>query len=179
MVNTDAPVVSARDGGFEACFRNYYARVLAYALRRVRDQAAAEDAAAETFLVAWRRLDDIPADPLPWLLGIARHVVYNHLRAARRRDRLAAQIGAQPERPREAAAEESPAVGRVRRALDRLSERDREVLILTTWDGLDQQRAAAVLGCSRGTFAVRLHRARTRLARELSDLDTPTYMETK
>jgi RNA polymerase sigma-70 factor (ECF subfamily) len=154
--------------------------VLAYALRRLRDRSAAEDAAAETFLIAWRRLDDIPGDPLPWLLGIARHVIHNELRSVRRRGRLAARVGAQPERaPADHPGDTSPITEWVLRALDRLGERDREVLLLTTWDGLDHRRAAAVLGCSRGTFAVRLHRARARLARELSATDTtPTDRET-
>jgi DNA-directed RNA polymerase specialized sigma24 family protein len=89
MVNTDLPatgraaapdedtapsVASVREARFDECFRQHYAHVLAYALRRLPDRSAAEDVAAETFLVAWRRLDDIPGDPLPWLLGIARHV---------------------------------------------------------------------------------------------------------
>jgi RNA polymerase sigma-70 factor (ECF subfamily) len=131
------------------------------------DRAAAEDVAAETFLVTWRRLDAIPGDPLPWLLGIARHIIQHEVRSSRRRDRLAARVGAQPRSPEEPAEDPSPAAGEVLVVLERLSERDREVLLLTTWDGLDQRRAAAVLGCSRTAFAVRLHRARARLARAL------------
>ena len=177
MSEQEAPAVSARDARFDACFRQHYARVLAYALRRLRDRAAADDAAAETFLVAWRRLDDLPDDPLPWLLGIARHVIHNELRSSRRRDRLAARIGVQPERREDPAGETSPATDQALCALARLCERDREVLLLTTWDGLDHKRAAVVLGCSRGTFAVRLHRARTRLARELNAAATPTNRE--
>jgi RNA polymerase sigma-70 factor (ECF subfamily) len=171
-------VVPVREARFDECFRQHYARVLAYALRRLPDRSGAEDVAAETFLVAWRRLDDIPSDALPWLLGIARHVIQNERRSARRRDRLAARIGAQPLRHEPAAGDASPSQSEVRQALGRLSERDREVLLLTTWDGLDHRRAAAVLGCSRGTFAVRLHRARIRLARELNDGATPTNRET-
>jgi RNA polymerase sigma-70 factor (ECF subfamily) len=53
-------------------------------------------------------------------------------------------------------------------ALARLGVRDREVLLLVTWDGLDRARAAAVLGCSEKTFAVRLHRARRRLVLALA-----------
>jgi RNA polymerase sigma-70 factor (ECF subfamily) len=171
--------VPAREARFDECFRQHYPRVLAYALRRVPDRSGAEDVAAETFLVAWRRLDDIPADPLPWLLGIARHVIHNELRSARRRDRLATRMGSQSLRHEPAPGDASPAQSGVRQALERLSERDREVLLLTTWDGLDHRRAAAVLGCSRGTFAVRLHRARIRLARELNDGATPSNRETR
>ncbi|MGN6872241.1 MAG: RNA polymerase sigma factor [Solirubrobacteraceae bacterium] len=73
-------VVSVREARFDACFRQHYTRVLAYALRRLPDRAA-----AEAFLIAWRRLDDISRDPLPWLLGIARHVIRNELRSSRPR----------------------------------------------------------------------------------------------
>jgi RNA polymerase sigma-70 factor (ECF subfamily) len=194
MLNTDVPAsgcearraepgapgaVSIREARFDQCFRQHYARVLAYALRRVPDRSVADDVAAETFLVAWRRLDDVPSDPLPWLLGIARHVIYNELRSARRRGRLATRMGSQPLRHEPAPGDSSAGQREIRQALARLSERDREVLLLTTWDGLDHRRAAAVLGCSRGTFAVRLHRARIRLARELNDGATPTNRETR
>jgi RNA polymerase sigma factor (sigma-70 family) len=168
---------SDRDERFAACFERHYPRVLAYGLRRLPDRAAAEDAAAETFLVAWRRFGDAPADQLPWLLAIARNVIFNESRSARRRDRLTARVAAE----RSAADDQPPAswasgggddaganVAAARAALERLSDRDREILLLTTWDGLSGRRAAAALGCSPGTFAVRLHRARTRFARALN-----------
>jgi RNA polymerase sigma-70 factor, ECF subfamily len=163
--------IADRDERFERCFREHYPRVLAYGLRRLPSRTAAEDVAAETFLVAWRRRDALPDDALPWLLGIARHVIHNERRSARRRARLEARLLAQPGRVAPAAADTAP-VGSagVLDALGRLGERDREVLLLTTWDGLDHRRAAAVLGCSRGAFAVRLHRARNRLARAMNDL---------
>jgi RNA polymerase sigma-70 factor (ECF subfamily) len=165
---------------FEVCFEAHTAQVLGYCLRRLSDRRAAEDVAAETFLVAWRRLDLMPADELPWLLAIARNVILNERRSGRRRGRLLARVAA------EAAAETvepDPAAGHsldrdgagpaVRAALSRLSERDREVLMLTTWDGLDQRGAAAVLGCSKGAFKVRLHRARRRLAHTLQTTSAP------
>ncbi len=72
--------MSARNPGdmdFAALYEIHHARVLAYALRRTRTVADAEDAAAETFVVAWRKRASIPADPLPWLYGIARRVLAN------------------------------------------------------------------------------------------------------
>ena len=158
-----------REDRFDACFREHYARVLAYGMRRLSDRSAAEDVAAQAFLVAWRRLDDAPDDPLPWLLGIARHLIHNELRSSRRRERLAARIVAEGPRVESAPGDRSPVPIHIMDALRRLSERDREVLLLATWDGLDHRRAAAVLGCSRGTFTVRLHRARKRLEQELKD----------
>ena len=178
-----ADTMGARGERFEACFRDHYARVLAYALRRVPDRAGAEDVAADTFLVAWRRRDDIPDDALPWLLGIARHVIHNELRSSRRRERLASRVGAEPPSGEDAPAELDPGTTDVMHALGRLGERDREVLLLSSWDGLDHRRAAIVLGCTRGAFAVRLHRARVRLARELGEIASaagvPPTLKTK
>jgi RNA polymerase sigma factor (sigma-70 family) len=155
---------------FEACFRAHYADVLAYALRRLGERGAAEDVAAQTFAVAWRRRNVLPADPLPWLFGVARHVVQNETRSARRRSRLLARItrqhlpGTAPD-PAASVPERSAIVA----ALDRLAEGQREVLRLAAWEGMDARRAAAVLGCSRSAYTLRLHRARRRLAKELAD----------
>jgi RNA polymerase sigma-70 factor, ECF subfamily len=150
---------------FERWFRRHYPRVLAYVLRRLPDRSAAEDLAAETFLIAWRRREKIPADPLPWLYTVAGNQLRNERRSARRRAEVAVRAAAEP------APQHAPVPAetqQIRDALARLGERDREVLMLVTWDGLDRARAAAVLGCSEKTFAVRLHRARRRLHRALA-----------
>lgn len=67
---------------FDACFRAHYPEVLAYAQRRVGERGMAEDVAAQTFAVAWRRLSVLPGDPLPWLFGVARQVIRNETRSA-------------------------------------------------------------------------------------------------
>ena len=85
MLRKDARAETGRARQFEAIFSAAYPRVLGYAIRRTSDRAAAEDAVSETFLVAWRRLDDVPAEALPWLLGVARKVLANQRRAAGRR----------------------------------------------------------------------------------------------
>jgi RNA polymerase sigma-70 factor (ECF subfamily) len=171
--DSEVPRASNRETGaaarFDAYFRAHYAEVLAYALRRVGERPRAEDVAAETFAVAWRRLDAVPAEPLPWLLGIARLVVLNDARSTRRRSRLRARmagawIPGPGSDPAEAVSERSAILA----ALERLSESEREVVRLAAWEGLDARRAAATLGCSRGAYAVRLHRARRRLAQELA-----------
>lgn len=150
-----------RRARFEAAFSDHYDAIVRYALRR-SDPDSAEDVVAETFLVAWRRIDDLPARPLPWLYGIARRVLSNHRRGAARRGRLT-------ERLVEHAHDDQPPAAdpRVLDALACLGSSDQEVLMLTAWEGLGRQEAAAVLGCEPATFAVRLHRARRRLAREL------------
>ena len=61
----------------------------------------------------------------------------------------------------------------VRAALAQLSERDRETLMLVAWEGLSSARAARAAGCTRAGFAVRLHRARARLATQLASIEPP------
>src|SRR5438552_17931001 len=82
---------------FDAYFSAHYADVLAYALRRLQERTAAEDVAAQTFAIAWRQRHTLPADPVPWLYGVARNVIRNEARAARRRPRLLARIVGQHE----------------------------------------------------------------------------------
>jgi RNA polymerase sigma-70 factor, ECF subfamily len=169
----DRLVEPTREERFEGMFREHYAAVRAYALRRAPAEAA-QDAVAETFLVAWRRLDDVPADALPWLYGVARRVLANQRRSAKRgaaleRRLTSAAVSRGTGDPGETAGEAEA----VRAALDRLPERDREALMLVAWHGLSRERAARAAGCTRAAFAVRLHRARARLAAELESPDGP------
>ena len=145
---------------FERLFALHYEPVLAYALRRA-PAAEAHDVAADTFLVAWRRLDAVPADALPWLYGVARRTLANHRRAHRRREALVERLAAEPERR---GGEDD---GAVLAALARLPEALRETVLLVAWEGLDRRRAASALGCSPLAVSLRLHRARRRLAAEL------------
>jgi len=154
---------------FESCFRDNYGAVLAFSIRRLPDRTAAEDAAAETFAVAWRRRELIPDEPLPWLYGIALRVAANQRRSGERRRRLGERLE-QEASSRAAAPGPADAMHRrdtFARAFERLSENEREVLRLVAWDGLDTREAASVLGCSAAAFRVRLHRARRRLAKHL------------
>ncbi|MFI2102754.1 RNA polymerase sigma factor [Isoptericola sp. NPDC019693] len=141
-------------------------RVQAY-LWRHTDPDTAQDVLSETFLVAWRRLDDVPDPSLPWLLVVARNLLRNAHRAARRRRTLDDELAAlAASAPLPEAAPEALAVERdaLLRGLARLGEREREAILLVAWDGLAPADAADVAGCSAATFHVRLHRARRRLA---------------
>ncbi|HTU78929.1 MAG TPA: RNA polymerase sigma factor [Solirubrobacteraceae bacterium] len=149
---------------FEAHFRSFAGDVYAYALRRSSADVA-QDVTAQTFLIAWRRRAQAPSEPLPWLYGIARGVLANERRSARRRGALVGRIAAEPA-PALASAT-SVEAREVLAAVARLSSRDSEALLLTAWEGLSTREAAIVLGCSAPALAVRLHRARRRLAREL------------
>lgn len=140
---------------FCAVYRECYPRVLAYAASHAGAQRA-EDITSETFTIAWRKLDQMPPNALPWLLGIARNLV----KAARRQawhDELV-----------DVSADDDFAVIELREALKSLAETDQEVLTLIAWHGLTSVEAAQVLGCSTATFFVRLHRARRRLRSALS-----------
>lgn len=148
---------------FSVLFRRHYDEVLRYALRRTESDAAA-DAAADVFVVAWRRLDEIPAEPLPWLIGTARNVLANQRRSRQRADRLQLRLRAQPGPERWDVEDGQELTRRWSAALHSLSPADQEVLALVAWDGLTAKEAAASLGCSLSAFTMRLHRARRRLA---------------
>jgi RNA polymerase sigma-70 factor (ECF subfamily) len=143
----------------EALYTDHAAAVGAYVARR-SGPASAEDVVMEVFVIACRRLEAIPSEPLPWLLGCARRVLANQRRGARRADALTARIalagGGEPARTTDD--------GRVAAALGGLGERDREVLFLSAWEGLEPSAIATVLGCSPVAARMRLHRARARLA---------------
>jgi RNA polymerase sigma-70 factor (ECF subfamily) len=150
---------------FERLFAEHVRDVLAYALRR-SDPATAEDVAAEVFAIAWRRRDRIPEhEPVLWLYGVARRIIANEQRASRRRDALYAALSATR---RDHVAEPPASTGPLLEALARLKPLDREALMLTAWEGLNGTQAALVLGCTRQALHTRVHRARARLAAELS-----------
>jgi RNA polymerase sigma-70 factor, ECF subfamily len=160
------PDLSAEER-FTAVYRRYHASVLAYALRRV-DADAAQDVLAETFTAAWRELANLPADPLPWLYRAAGYRIANERRSASRRARLATRVTGMA---RDAEADHAHRVvesTRLLAELRKLSESDREALLLVCWEDLDHAAAAYVLGCSVATLKVRLFRARRRLAHQLS-----------
>jgi len=156
-------------GRFEGCFREHYARLLAFTMRRISGREAAEEVVADTFAVAWRRRDRIPVDPLPWLYTIAANVIADQYRSTRRRHDLGLRL---VHEARAGAPGSDPAESLARRdafsiAFAQLGEAEQEVLRLIAWDGLEVREAARQLGCSQGAFRVRLHRARRKLARRL------------
>lgn len=161
-----------RDARFEKLFRDHYAAVRAYALRRAAPDLA-QDVVAETFMVAWRRFDDVPDDALPWLYGVARRTLANQRRAADRGAALERRLATAGATPSPVDPVERVGDGDdLRAALAGLSDRDREALMLIAWQGLSPDRAARAAGCTRAAFAVRLHRARRRLARALASQNT-------
>jgi RNA polymerase sigma factor (sigma-70 family) len=150
-------------------FEESSSRVFAYASRHV-DSGAAQDVVSEVFLVAWRRIDDIPDDALPWLLVVARNTIRNRRRGIARQQRLADELANLQRSSTATPGADEVALERraMLAALLELSRTEREAVLLTGWDGLTVIQAAQVAGCSRRAFELRLHRARSRLRRLLA-----------
>jgi RNA polymerase sigma-70 factor (ECF subfamily) len=167
-----------RENRLRDLFELYSTRVLAYAVRHIGPDQA-QDVVADVFLVAWRRLDEVPEGPLPWLLVIARNTIANRRRGVARQQRLADELMALERGAASAPGADDAAVERrtMLAALRELSTAEREALLLVAWDGLSATEGAAVAGCSRNAFEVRLHRARNRLRRVLADVE-PTNPST-
>lgn len=163
-----------------ALWEAYAPRVLAYALRHT-DRDVAQEVVSETFLVAWRRLAEVPGDPLPWLLVVARNTVRNHRRSGYRRALLEDEVGRLQALAGSAPGPDElvPDRAQVLAALATLTRQEREALLLTAWDGLSPADAAQVAGCSAATFSVRLWRARRRLRAHTDDPDTAPALTTR
>jgi RNA polymerase sigma-70 factor, ECF subfamily len=139
-------------------------------LARRTDAATAEDVLAETLLVCWRRVVDLPEDPLPWAYGVARNCLHNAERAARRRDRLAARI-ATVDPPAAVAPEPDEPDDDLAAALAGLRPDDAELLRLWAWEQLAPAEIATVLGITANAASIRLHRAREKLKGQLRKIE--------
>jgi RNA polymerase sigma factor (sigma-70 family) len=154
-----------RDERFTALYDDHLEAVRRYVWRR--DASLCDDVVAETFLVAWRRLEHVPLDARPWLIGVARNVRLNLLRSARRQHAVSSRLIETASSPEQS--DTSHETDAVKTALSMLPEADREVLLLSVWDDLDRGAIAQVLGCSKPNVSVRLHRARRRLRATLAE----------
>jgi RNA polymerase sigma factor (sigma-70 family) len=154
---------------FDALFETYHSDVVAYGGWRAGSASDAQDAVAEVFLTAWRRLDDVPDGDAArvWLYAAARRAIANQRRSTRRRAALAERmaLAALPQDP-----PSEPEDSLVREALRRLGPLDREVLLLSEWEGLSPAQIASVLRCPQVTARGRLHRARRRFRSAFEEL---------
>lgn len=160
---------ATRAARFSQLHEASYAGLLRFVQRRVPGQEA-EDVVASVFETAWVRLDDVPEDARPWLFGVARNAMANHSRAAVRRTGLAVRLVSTTTAGAGVDPGEHDGVGAridLVRAWRTLTKGDQEVLSLVAFDGLRGEQAAEVLGISRSAFAMRLQRARQRLASAL------------
>lgn len=158
---------TSSDARFRRLFDEAYEPVHRYCLRRL-SPSDANDATAEAFVVAWRRIEDVPDgdDAIPYLFGIARNVVWNAQRSNRRAVRLRARLKDEPE---ETAAPADRMLIRneedrlLVEALATLSDEDQEILRLKSYEGLDSRQISLALGCSHAAARKRLSRATARL----------------
>ncbi len=154
---------------FDALFASYSCDIVAYCSWRTRSTCDAQDAAAEVFLAAWRRLDELPRGDAArvWLYATARRVLANQRRANRRRNALHERMAME----RVVSIQEQPDEhALVHRALDELPVGDREILLLAEWEGLSSTEIASVVGCLTVTARGRLHRARRRFRAVFEEL---------
>jgi RNA polymerase sigma-70 factor (ECF subfamily) len=152
---------------FTAVYRATYDDVRRFVRRRSCEESV-DDIVGETFLTAWRRRGELPDNARPWLFGVARHTMLNTHRGLRRRTALAVQIAQHvPLVAYDAIAAADHRLDLVS-AWRQLTPVDQEVLALHVWEGLNDQDAATVLGCSRSAYAMRLTRSRRRLAKLLA-----------
>jgi RNA polymerase sigma-70 factor (ECF subfamily) len=152
---------------FSRLYEEHEREILRYALRRCNEPEDAADVVAETFLVAWRRLGDVPlgAEARLWLYATARRVLANHHRGIKRRIRLADRL--REELRRQFSAPPASGGDGAIEALAEMGEADRELLMLIGMEGLTPREAARVLGIGTVTARTRLHRARRRLRARL------------
>jgi RNA polymerase sigma factor (sigma-70 family) len=153
---------------FSALYRDHEREILRYALRRSAEPQDAADVVAETFLVAWRRLGEVPVggEARLWLYATARRVLANHQRGIKRRTRLAERLRDELRRqlPLQPASDRP-----VLDALASMTDADRELLMLVGMEELSPSEAARVLGISTMAARTRLHRARRRLRARLAE----------
>lgn len=174
-------------GGGEAEFRSLYNRhfdsIHSYFLRRT-GVASAQDLTAEVFLVAWRRIGDVPRgeETLLWLYGVAANVAAHQRRSVARSARLETKLRSvsangfdelEPQVVRRAEYD------RVLAAADRLRPADQEILRLAAWEELPHDQISRLLGCSVAAVDQRLHRARKRLAKEYQKVRAPGRPQTE
>lgn len=158
---------------FEHVFRTHYHAVHGYVMSHypTLDTAAI---LSNTFDIAWRRLDDIPpAAERGWLIGVARNCARNEARTARRHINYLETFAHAHTATNQPEPITADVIATVVAAFGKLTDADREVLLLADWEQLPLADLAAALEITTNAATVRLHRARKRLRAYLRDEDRP------
>jgi RNA polymerase sigma-70 factor, ECF subfamily len=157
---------------FASLVREHSTAVANYLRRRLYPLSPddLDDLVEETMIVVWRRMKDIPIDAeLPWMIGVARNVLRNARRSKNRRSAFEATLQAPADEP--SAEEFVIADTTVRSALEKLTDDEREFLLLNAWDGLDTHALGALYLISTNAAAVRLSRVQSRFRHFLEAAD--------
>jgi RNA polymerase sigma-70 factor, ECF subfamily len=160
-----------REQRFRDIYDAAYVDLLRFVRRRVHPTHA-EDVVGDVMLVAWRRLDDVPADlsaARAWLFGVARKTLQNTRRREDRQDAVAVRLAEVRHSPADAGQHPDLVACRadIAAGWPLLSATDQEAVALSVLDGLTAPEAAAVLGISSTAFRLRLSRARRTLRRQV------------
>jgi RNA polymerase sigma-70 factor (ECF subfamily) len=169
-----------REQRFREIYDSVYVDLLRYVRRRVHPTHA-DDVVGDVMLVAWRRLDDVPADlsaARAWLFGVARKTLLNTRRRDNRHDALAVRLADFRHGPADAGQHPDLVAHRVdvAAAWPLLSALHQEAIALSVLDGLTAPEAAAVLGISPTAFRLRLSRARRTLRRHVDSTTAGTRL---
>lgn len=167
--------MTAEDARFAEIYEKFLRRVYGYCIRRTSPDRV-DDVVAETFLIAWRRISDMPGDDsaLPWLYAVAYKVLGNQWRSQRRAQKLSeklAQIGMAPVVSTEDRIVVGEETRQVLEAVSRLKRTDQEILKLAVWEEVTQTDIAYVLDISPGAVKQRLYEARKNLTLEYNRLE--------
>ncbi len=164
-------MITDADAKIEQLFNLYGVQVRNYCARRLPNDRI-EDALADVFAVAWRKIGEVPTVPgaLPWLYGVAYRVVFHHWRQTGRQTRLRNKVEGLSTSAEEADVADVVVLREdcllVRQAASRLRPLDQEVLRLAMWEEASRVDIADILGISQPAVNQRLRRARTNLAKE-------------
>ncbi|MDX1468403.1 MAG: sigma-70 family RNA polymerase sigma factor [Acidimicrobiia bacterium] len=161
---------------FTEIYEEHFRSVFAYCRRRVSADHV-DDATAETFLVAWKKINEMPSGDrtLPWLYGIAYRVLMHQWRGGFRRRRLEgrlASLGIEVAHPPEEYVVADEESRRVHQALARLKPTDQEILRLALWEELPYSDIATLLGIRSDAARKRYSRAMKNLTREFDKRET-------
>jgi RNA polymerase sigma factor (sigma-70 family) len=165
---------------YRLLYERNYAPITAYVRRRVRRADGSDaDIVAEVFVVAWRRFLEVPEQTkeLPWLYGVARNLVANHFRSVQRSSALTDRLIVEERVSVDSSSGSSELELRVRRAVDQLSDLDREIFRLIHWEGLSHEEVGLSVGITAKAVERRVARARKKVRDYLASLDkfiTPT-----
>jgi RNA polymerase sigma factor (sigma-70 family) len=159
---------------FRLLYERNYAPISAYVRRRVRRADGSDaDIVAEVFVVAWRRFLEVPEQTkeLPWLYGVARNLVANHFRSVQRSSALTDRLMVEERASVDSSAGSSELELRVRRAVDQLSDLDREIFRLIHWEELSHEEVGLSVGITAKAVERRVARARKKVRDYLASLD--------
>ena len=167
--------MTANDARFAEIYERFFRRLYGYCIRRT-DPDRVDDVVAETFLIAWRRIADVPEgdEALPWLYAVAFKVLGNQWRSKTRRQRLddkLTAVGIAPVSTTEDYVVANEESRQVLEAVSKLKRTDQEILKLAMWEEVSRSDIAYVLAITPGAVKQRLYEARKNLTREYNRLE--------